>query len=314
VYDSAHCGAAFGAAFDAAKMSDVDGGIDREYVRAHSGTLSRLIEHQRIRMTPVPGGDICTAQRLTLDDGADLFAKTLENAPSGLFAAEAAGLAWLAEANAVPVPEIIAAADDLLVLEWIEPGLPTTDGMAAFGQQLAQLHAAGAPAFGASWPGFVGSLPVSNEPAQDWPTFYAERRIRPALALAVDRQRIDPADAASVEKLLERLAEFAGPAEPPARIHGDLWAGNVHCGQNGTAWLIDPAAYGGHRETDLAMLALFGLPFLDRALAAYAEQRPLADGWQDRVALHQVHPLVVHAALFGGGYGARAGELARRYL
>ncbi|GAA1678738.1 fructosamine kinase family protein [Fodinicola feengrottensis] len=292
----------------------MEGGIDLAYVRAHGGTLSRLIEHQRIRMTPVPGGDICVAQRLTLDDGADLFAKTLENAPPGLFAAEAAGLRWLAEPRAVPVPEVIAVADDLLVLEWIPPGRPTAESAATFGRQLAQLHAAGADSFGAPWPGYVGSLPVSNEPADDWPTFYAQRRIQPALRLAVDRHRIGPADVASVEKLLDRLAEVAGPAEPPARIHGDLWAGNVHCGQDGTIWLIDPAAYGGHRETDLAMLTLFSPPHLDRVLSAYAEQRPLADGWRDRLALHQIHPLVVHAALFGGGYGARAGEHARLYL
>jgi fructosamine-3-kinase len=292
----------------------VEGGIDIAYVREHSGTLSRLIEHQRIRMTPVPGGSICVAQRLTLDDGSDLFAKTLEKAPAGLFEAEAAGLRWLAEAQAVPVPEVIAYADDLLVLEWIDPGAPTADGMADFGRQLARLHACGADGFGAPWPGFVGSIPANNEAAADWPTFYAERRVRPALRLAVDRGRISPADASAVDQLLARIAVVAGPAEPPARIHGDLWSGNVHCGQNGTAFLIDPSAHGGHRETDLAMLALFDLPHLARVLAAYEEERPLADGWRDRVALHQVHPLVVHAALFGGGYGAQAGEFARRYL
>src|SRR2546430_6664921 len=94
-------------------------------------------------MTPVPGGDICEAQRLTLDDGSDLFAKTLENAPAGLFEAEAAGLRWLAEAGAVPVPEVIAYADDLLVMEWIAPGAPTVEGMTEFGPQLARLLALG---------------------------------------------------------------------------------------------------------------------------------------------------------------------------
>ncbi|WP_246281908.1 fructosamine kinase family protein [Fodinicola acaciae] len=292
----------------------MEGGIDIAYVREHSGTLSRLIEHQRIRMTPVPGGDICVAQRLTLDDGSDLFAKTLDKAPAGLFEAEAAGLRWLAAADAVPVPEVIGYADDLLVLEWIAPGAPTADGMAEFGRRLARLHAAGADGFGAPWPGFVGSLPVSNEPAPDWPAFYAERRVRPTLRLAVDHGRISPSDAAAVDQLLDRLDTVAGPAEPPARVHGDLWSGNVHCGHDGVAYLIDPAAHGGHRETDLAMLALFGLPHLETVLSAYAQERPLADGWRERVALHQVHPLVVHAALFGGGYGARAGENARRYL
>ena len=113
---------------------------------------------------------------------------------------------------------------------------------------------------------------------------------------------------------MRRIDELAGPQEPPARIHGDLWSGNVLWGSDGTAWLIDPAAHGGHRETDLAMLALFGAPHLQRLLDAYAEAAPLADGWRERVPLHQLHPLLVHAVLFGGGYGARAAQAARSLL
>ena len=104
------------------------------------------------------------------------------------------------------------------------------------------------------------------------------------------------------------------PEEPPARLHGDLWTGNVLWGQDGRAWLVDPAAHGGHRETDLAMLALFGLPHLPRVLDAYDEAAPLAEGWQDRAGVHQLFPLLVHACLFGGGYGARAAAVAARYV
>ncbi|MGZ6764513.1 MAG: fructosamine kinase family protein, partial [Nocardioides sp.] len=103
------------------------------------------------------------------------------------------------------------------------------------------------------------------------------------------------------------------PDEPASRVHGDLWNGNVLWGLDGQVRVIDPAAHGGHRELDLAMLSLFGLPHLPRVLDAYAEVAPLADGWQDRVALHQLFPLLVHACLFGGGYGARAAEAAARY-
>ena len=277
------------------------------------GNLGLLIEHQRIRSTPVPGGSACRAERLTLDDGTDLFAKTLADAPPGFFASEARGLAWLAESETVPIPGVLAWTDELLVLDWIPPGEPTALGAEEFGRGLARLHRAGAPSFGAGRPGFIGGLPLDNSPAGNWPEFYAERRIRPYLRQAVDLGYLSTAESATIDRVLDRLPQLAGPSEPVARIHGDLWAGNVHFGQDGRAWLIDPAAHGGHRETDLAMLALFGLPMLARVLTAYAEEFPLADGWRDRVALHQLHPLLVHAVLFGGGYGRRAAELASRY-
>jgi fructosamine-3-kinase len=117
-----------------------------------------------------------------------------------------------------------------------------------------------------------------------------------------------------VEAIARRveLGEFDDGA-PAARIHGDLWSGNVLWTREG-AVLIDPAAHGGHRETDLAMLALFGLPHLDRLQEAYDEAYPLAEGWADRLGLHQLFPLLVHACLFGGGYGVRAAQTAARYL
>jgi fructosamine-3-kinase len=114
--------------------------------------------------------------------------------------------------------------------------------------------------------------------------------------------------ASSVERVCARIEDLCGPPEPPARLHGDLWSGNV-LGR----YLIDPAAYGGHREVDLAMLQLFGSP-PPRFFAAYEEVAPLADGWRDRVDLYQLLPLLVHAELFGGGYGAQAERAARRYV
>jgi fructosamine-3-kinase len=132
--------------------------------------------------------------------------------------------------------------------------------------------------------------------------------------MAADRGAVDRADQHAIELLCDRVADLGGPAELPARIHGDLWSGNVHWAADGRAYLIDPAAHGGHRETDLAMLALFGAPQLDRILAAYDAAWPLSDGWRERVPLHQLHPVLVHAALFGGSYGARAGALARSLL
>jgi fructosamine-3-kinase len=153
-----------------------------------------------------------------------------------------------------------------------------------------------------------------NSPGNDWPTWYAEYRIRPYLRRCVAAGTLGPADVAVFERVIDRLPDLAGPPEPPARLHGDLWQGNVVFSADGPAVLIDPAAHGGHRETDLAMLALFGCPLLDRVLGAYREVAPLAEGWTDRIALHQLFPLLVHAELFGGGYPAQAVAAARQAL
>jgi fructosamine-3-kinase len=139
-------------------------------------------------------------------------------------------------------------------------------------------------------------------------------RIEPYLRAARKAGSIDKRATADVERVLAELPRLAGPPEPPATIHGDLWAGNVLWADNGVNLLVDPAVHGGRRETDLAMLALFGLPHLDRVLSAYHEAWPLPDGWKERTALHQLHPVLVHAVLFGGSYGAQAGQLARLAL
>jgi fructosamine-3-kinase len=221
-------------------------------------------------------------------------------------------LRWLGEAGGVPVPEVLAALPELLVLSWVEPGEPSADAAERLGRELATTHRAGAPSFGASWPGFIGSLPQDNGPGESWPAWFAQRRLEPYLRMSADRGALADADVRTVEHVLARIDEYAPAAEPAARLHGDLWPGNLLWADGGRAWLVDPAAHGGHRETDLAQLALFGgAPHLDRILAAYDEAWPLADGWRERVPLHQLHLLLVHTALFGGRYrGAVLGAAA----
>ena len=136
---------------------------------------------------------------------------------------------------------------------------------------------------------------------------YAHHRVEPYVRLARDSGTLGADEAQVITDRCARLDDV--PVEPPARLHGDLWSGNVHWADR--AWLIDPAAHGGHRETDLAMLHLFGCPHLDRVLAAYAEVSPLAAGWRERIGLHQLFPLLVHAVLFGRGYAAQAVAAAR---
>ncbi|MDM4721753.1 fructosamine kinase family protein [Micromonospora sp. WMMA1363] len=282
--------------------------MDLAYLRAHPEHLPTFLTHQRVRETPVAGGDICTASRLTLDDGHSVFAKTWPEAtgrprPEHLFTTEATGLRWLREAGAVAVPEVIVALPNLLALEWVDPGEPSREAAERFGRELAALHRSGAPAFGAEWPGFIGALPAANTPdTGPWSRWFAERRLVPYLRMSVDNGALGPTEQALVERVAARLEQLGGD-EPPARIHGDLWPGNLLWGADNRGWLVDPAAHGGHRETDLAQLALFGgAPHLDRILAAYDEVWPLADGWRERVPLHQLHLVLVHTALFGTAY------------
>ena len=273
----------------------------------------KLLGTSVVATAPVAGGDISTATRLRLSDGTTALIKTLPHAPEDFFTDEAAGLHWLAAAGGVRVPEVLGADHECLIVRWIEPGKNSADAAAAFGRELAATHAAGADHFGLQRDGYIGRLPLLNRPTETWSEFYAARRILPYLKLARDRGHIAAEQVATIESLVARLPGLV-PEEPPARLHGDLWNGNVLWGSDGRAWLIDPAAYGGHREMDLAMLALFGLPHLPRALDAYHEATPLADGWQDRTGLHQVFPLLVHACHFGGGYAARATQAAAAYL
>ncbi|HEY8584421.1 MAG TPA: fructosamine kinase family protein [Capillimicrobium sp.] len=260
----------------------------------------------------VAGGDLNQAWRVELADGRRLFVKHRPGAPPEEYAAEAAGLAWLAQAGALRVPSVIGVSARALALAWVEPGRLSAAGEEELGRGLAALHAAGAPAFGGERPLRLGAVVLPNDPSDDWPTFYARQRLAPLVAAARARDALSAGGAAAVERVGERIADLAGPPEPPARLHGDLWAGNVLAGADGRPWLIDPAAHGGHREVDLAMLRLFGAPS-PRTLAAYAEAAPLAAGHEERVGLWQLLPLLVHAVLFGGSYGASAERVARRY-
>jgi fructosamine-3-kinase len=256
----------------------------------------------------VGGGDINDAYRAEFEDGGCAFVKTRADAPPGEYAAEAASLRWLGEPGGVGVPDVLGASDTLLALEWLDES--GAGDAADLGRGLAVVHQAGAETFGAAGgaaPLRIGRLALPDDPLDDWPRFYAERRLRPLIEPA----RLSAAGQRAVEAVCERIDDLAGPTEPPGRLHGDLWSGNV-LWSGGRPYVIDPISYGGHREVDLAMLQLFGAPGA-RFFAAYEDVAPLADGWQDRVELYQLFPLLVHAALFGGGYAGSVERAARKY-
>ena len=246
--------------------------------------------------------------------------------PPGFFACEAAGLHWLDAALDGPrVVQVIDVGKEHLDLEFIPSVHAVGDAAYELGVKLANMHNAGAPAWGSLPPGlnadgenplsdhgFFGPidapLPMPGGHWHDWPSFYAEARLRTIAQQGLDRGVFTAEDVAKFENIAERLPELAGDSldDVPSRLHGDLWNGNVMWSFNKDhlceAVLIDPAAHGGHRETDLAMLRLFGAPHLNDIMRGYESVQPLADGWEDRVKLHQLYPIAVHAVLFGGHY------------
>lgn len=255
----------------------------------------------------------------------DVFDKQRTDAPAGFFAWEAAGLDWLRGADGGP--EVVAVVGDVaddatsIALARVRTAPATRAAARELGAALARMHAGGAPAFGAPPPGWshphgwIGrqELPLGHDPDLAWGSFYARLRLAPYLRAARDRGRFDAQDVRVVERVCTRLESGElDDGRLPARIHGDLWGGNVLHSPAG-AVLIDPAAHGGHGETDLAMLALFGTEHLRDVEDAYADAAGLDARWRERTGLHQLHPLLVHAVSHGPSYAAHALEVARRY-
>lgn len=274
-------------------------------------------------VTKTRGGDINDAFRADTSDG-PIFVKSSPTAQPGMFTAEAAGLEWISEREAIATPKVISvndpAEDDgsprLLALEWIDEGSVDAEQL---GEQLAAMHALGAPTFGftpgpaAHAPMRFNDLSLPNDPHATFAEFYAANRIVPLTDQSVAIGRMSSDTAATMHRLAERIADFAGPEEPPSRTHGDLWIGNVMADKTGKPYLIDPVAHGGHREVDLANLTVFGGPG-QRCFDTYDEVFPIADGFQERVPLWQLAMILLHVYLFGGAYEAQALAIANRYV
>lgn len=251
------------------------------------------------------------------------FLKLRKSAPDGFFAAEAAGLRWLAEPGVVPIVDVIDHGVDFLRLGRLDEVGPSAEAAASFGRKLARLHDAGAPGFGWSPApqSFFGPLDqpfeVPAESVGDFTDYWVEQRLRPlAAAAAGDLMGEDEATVASAIDSISTGA-FSGICgdgeESPARVHGDLLAGNLMWTPTGVT-LIDPAAHGGHRLEDLALLDLFGTPFLEEIFSGYEQIHPMPAGWQEDLPAHSVFALLAHIRLFGHGFVGQTVRAARSII
>ena len=275
---------------------------------------------------PVHGGDINESYCLSLSDGTAVFMKcnTLKNL--SFFEAEAKGLEALRKANAIGVPKALAIGIDkaqrmsFLLMEYLERAAKLTKYWEMYGRELAALHRAdctefaeagqGRP-FGFSHDNYIGASPQVNAPKENWITFYRECRLLPQIKMA--ERYFDSGTRKQCTKLLDHLDSYLTEPEFPSLIHGDLWSGNSICGPDGKAWILDPAAYVGHYEAELAMTELFG-GNPDSFYNAYNEVTPIDSGYRDRRDLYNLYHLLNHLNLFGGSYRGSVQRILNRYV
>lgn len=262
----------------------------------------------------VGGGDFALSYQAELENGLTVFIKTHNNPPAGFFSTEAEGLRWLYQTNTVAVPEVLSVSDDppYLAMQWIAQGRSRANTEAQFGEQLARLHQYPCGQFGRPDHRTTGSLALPNQTLDSWVEFYAECRLQPLAKIAHDRNALPARSIEAVENIATKLDQFGASDSEPSLLHGDLWAGNRVVDTSGASWLIDPAVHGGHREFDLAMMRLFG-GFDNDCFSAYQNVFPLESGWESRIALHQLAPLIVHAIKFGGSYVSAVDSALSQY-
>ena len=266
---------------------------------------------QVTRKERVAGGSINISSRLYLRDGRRVFLKQHDSAPAQMFIAEAAGLNALHQAKSLRVPKVLHVAESFLLLEDLGSGQPDKTFWQDLGSGLAELHRNRQSQFGFSTDNYCGSTPQVNTPTDDGFEFFANFRIRKLALTAWERKLLDSASLNALEYIAENLSQWI-PPQPAVLIHGDLWSGNIHCDEHGKPALIDPAAYWGWAEADLAMTRLFG-GFGESFYTSYAEHSGMASNWQERVPLYNLYHLLNHLLLFGSSYAGQIEATCRRY-
>ena len=262
----------------------------------------------------VGGGCINNAVRLATHDNT-YFLKWNQAKENDLFVTEAKGLSILRKKGPIRLPEVLGQGEKkgkaYLLLDWIETGHPTHRSWESFGKGLAQLHQASAQHFGLDHNNYIGRLVQHNDLHTNWADFFRQERLEPQLRLASSKRLVDRELRASFDRLFPMLDQLI-PAEPPALLHGDLWSGNFMMDQDGNPVLVDPAIHFGHRETEIAFTHLFG-GFDKQFYAAYNDHFPLVSGFEERIDIHNLYPLLVHVNLFGSSYLSGIKQTLRRF-
>ena len=261
------------------------------------------------------GGDINEAALLKTTEGIFFVKWNDANRFPKMFEKEALGLSLLRETGEITIPKPLhhdeIRGKGFLLMEAVITGTPPEHFWFRFGNKLAELHKHSNDNFGLNYQNYIGSLMQQNKQMSSWADFFVTQRLEPQLQLARDNNKADAGLSRKFNLLFSKLDNLF-PKEPPALLHGDLWSGNYMVDNRGEAVLIDPAVYYGHREMDIAMTRLFG-GFNDEFYSAYHSNNPLESGWEERVNLCNLYPLMVHVNLFGDSYLHQVEDVLKRF-
>lgn len=278
--------------------------------------LGKKFSTQINKVTIAGGGSINHVYSLNTSNKKYLLKLNNKDAFPDMFKAETEGLDIIKSTNSIRVPEVFFQDDfendSFLVLEWIETKRPNPQSSALLGEELAQMHRNASASFGAVADNYMGSLKQFNRSHSTWAAFFIEERLKPMVQIAINKHLINNIDIQNFEKLYERLPGLF-QEEIPSLIHGDLWSGNYLVSVDNKPYLIDPAVSYGHREFDIAMTTLFG-GFSNEFYEAYNHHFPLTKGWQQRLDLWNLYPLLVHLNLFGLGYLGQVRDCLRQFI
>jgi protein-ribulosamine 3-kinase len=286
------------------------------HVQVEELLSKELNEHVTVSKSQlVGGGCINEARKITTSVGLFFLKWNSSMKFPGMFQAEARGLTILSSPRGIDIPRVIAheegSTNQILILSLVEAAPARENYWILLGSGLAELHSRTNASFGLDHNNYIGSLEQNNKQSESWPDFFINTRLRPQLALALERERIDVQTVESFNKLFKKVDSIVDTRKP-SLLHGDLWSGNIMVNERGEPVLIDPAVYYGNREVDIAMTKLFG--GFDRDFyESYNSEYPLEPGAEERFDLYNLYPLLVHVNLFGGGYLQQVKSCLRRF-